>query len=54
MIGKLKIHIAKPKMLALAEVIGLESLYPNTFKQGRTACNWTQRVSMGNAVYKAH
>jgi hypothetical protein len=29
MIGKSKIHIPKPKMLALAEVIGLESSYPN-------------------------
>jgi len=35
MIGKLKIHIPKPKMLALAEVIGLESSYPNTFQTGK-------------------
>jgi hypothetical protein len=35
MIGKSKIHIPEPKMLALAERIGSESSYPNIFQTGK-------------------
>jgi hypothetical protein len=33
--AKSRIHILEPKMLALAEIIGSESSYPNTSQTGK-------------------